>query len=158
MCGGPFRLWLHFVALPVCWVQHVQGARGPKEAAYPSISALFHHCFSRAPPGVSLTMWTYGCVQDSSLQRFCISARAYLPPPLAPSLAPVPCRRLQWRIEAPSSDAVPRFGQAETWIDGSRRKLCGPFVTPVAILSLYSALFETCVWGVTLTTGVVPKS
>jgi hypothetical protein len=38
------------------------------------------------------------------------------------------------------------LGRVEIWMDLSRGEACPSFVTPIAIFSLYSTLFETCTW------------
>ena len=38
------------------------------------------------------------------------------------------------------------LGRVEIWMDLSKGEACPSFVTPIAILSLYSTLFETCTW------------
>lgn len=94
---------------------------------------------------ISLTMWTFLRAQHRFSSLFLYSGISSPPWPLSLPLSPL--GDYGGAERAPSSHGLPNPWTCGD-LDRSEQRGGVPFLSsPIAILSLYSTLFETCTWG-----------
>jgi hypothetical protein len=133
---------MHFSSLGLLAAAY-QGAPENLFSLHSARTSPLYHTLSSC---ISLTMWTFLRAQHRSSSSFLILGDFLAPLATFTSTFPL------WEIMVEQRGLLRHMasqilGSVEIWMDLSRGKACPSFLTPIAILSLYSTLFETCTWG-----------